>query len=959
MVLPPYTTKRSNMKKGPFSHFALQPRRRLLAVSLSACILGACSSNDSSQRRATLADVDTHEGQTTVTAKRKPVSRSDTADVREAYRKYIDSASTDERSRQEALTRLAELELELSKALLRDSSDTDDEITPAFKQSLERTIVLLETSLRDYPNAKDNDRVMYQLSQSYDQVGRYQDSIVTLESLSARYPTSLYYPEAQFRIAEGAFARGDYITAEDAYTEVILTPGSDKFYEKSLFKRGWTRYKQQLFLEALDDYVKAFNLHGFQDTENLTGSEKTQFDEYIRALGLAFSYQRDGGAIQEYFAEQGTFKYLYNIYENVSDIYLKQERYSDSAEILEQYIDYYDLTENSPRAELKIINAWQKGGFYTNLYASIERFYDHYQPDAAFWQTNGTEETQKLVDENLRGYIVQVTSFFHEQYQKKPKQENFFQAQSWYERYLKHYSAYANQDNIYSLYAELLLLAKRDEQAFEYFALAAYDGEIILDKKAAFTTISLSNTMLRDKNRVNERGIWLERYLTYAQRYVELYPEDKRSENTGLSASEAAFEDKRYQQAIDLANYLPDTINERSRFNIDNIKARSYFELAQYADAEAVYFELLNSKYTKRNQRKSIEDSLALSIYRQGEQAQQGGSADIDFAINHFVRIGDKTPASPLASTGLYDAIALAMKNKKWNDTVALTERFKADYPNHELIGDVRKKLSVAYLNSDQKVKAAQEFERIASFEENSEVKRAALWQAAELYEGKNDVDSAIRSYRSYAHAYPTPYEQNMEAMFKLTQLYKKKRDTQKRFFWQAKIQKADLKATKTMKSERTDFLASTTILDLAKQKQSEFNRRKLVEPIAANLKKKKSAMQESVKLFGQASTYGIAEITTEATHSIGEIYKDFSQDLLNSERPKNLNADELEQYEILLEDQAFPFEEKAIEFYEANVSRSQDGTFNDWVEQSFAELIGLFPVRYERKGKLAPYKGD
>ncbi len=921
---------------------------RRIAIAFALALLFSCGSNPTKEQIGTLADIDNGSSKIVKPKKTKLSKRTDD-DVRRAYQKYIDSAKDTDNSRQKALTRLAELELELSNALLK-SSDEQEEIAPEYKKSLNRTITLLETTLRDYPNAKGNDKVMYQLAQAYDQVGRYNDAIATLRLLGKRYPKSLYYPEAQFRIAETAFARGDYITAEDAYTEVILTPGSEKFYEKSFFKRGWTRYKQQLYLEALDDYIKAFNQHNFNDVNIKEGSEKTQFDEYIRALGLAFSYQRNEGAIREYFAQKGTFRYLYEIYSSVSDIYLKQERFSDAANILDQFIQQYKLTKNSPLAELKIINAWQEGGFYNNLYDSIERFYVHYNPNADFWKQISDQNLQKEVDTNLRKYIVQVSSYFHENYQSSNKNSDFLSAQNWYNRYLDHYKSYANQDHIYGRYAELLLSNKQEKRAIQYFTLAAYDGEIIIDKRAAYASISLSNALYQKSKNSREKEDWLNQYLSYAQRYVELYPDDERSKNIGQNASALAFEAQFYMQAIEFANYLPDTIDDKSRFNINNIKARSYLEIQAFADAELVFLELLESK--KKN--KTIRNSLALSIYRQAESSQLEN--DIDTALKHFIRISDTIPESDLAPKGLYDAIAMMMNNKRWNDAIGIIDQFKKLYPKHELASDVSKTLSVAYLNSDQKVKAAKEFERIANFGEDLEVKRAALWQAAELYESKDNVDGAIRSYRTYAHNYKSPYAQNIEAMFKLSELYKRKRDVQKRYFWQAKIQRDDRKATKRVKTDRTNFIASSTILDLGKQKQNEFEKRKLVEPIAKNLKAKKEAMQEAVKLYGQASTYGIAEITTQATYSIGEIYNNFSVALLDSERPKNLNEDELEQYEILLEDQAFPFEEKAIEFYEANLARTQDGIYDDYVSRSFEQLVELFPVRYQRKGKIDAY---
>jgi len=114
--------------------------------------------------------------------------------------------------------------------------------------------------------------------------------------------------------------------------------------------------------------------------------------------------------------------------------------------------------------------------------------------------------------------------------------------------------------------------------------------------------------------------------------------------------------------------------------------------------------------------------------------------------------------------------------------------------------------------------------------------------------------------------------------------------------------------------------------------------------------------MQSSVRYYGNASKYKIYEAATEATYSIALIYKDFSISLLESDRPTKLNAEELDQYEILLEDQAFPFEDKSIEFFEINLSRVKDGQYNKWIKLSHKELIGLFPTRYKRTPKVDDY---
>ena len=90
-----------------------------------------------------------------------------------------------------------------------------------------------------------------------------------------------------------------------------------------------------------------------------------------------------------------------------------------------------------------------------------------------------------------------------------------------------------------------------------------------------------------------------------------------------------------------------------------------------------------------------------------------------------------------------------------------------------------------------------------------------------------------------------------------------------------------------------------------------------LVEPLAKKLKLKKAKMEEALKAYEVAADYGVADVTTAATYRIATVYRDFGKALMTSERPKKLSKLELEQYNVLLEEQADPFEEKAIELHE------------------------------------------
>jgi hypothetical protein len=105
--------------------------------------------------------------------------------------------------------------------------------------------------------------------------------------------------------------------------------------------------------------------------------------------------------------------------------------------------------------------------------------------------------------------------------------------------------------------------------------------------------------------------------------------------------------------------------------------------------------------------------------------------------------------------------------------------------------------------------------------------------------------------------------------------------------------------------------------------------------------------MEAALAAYKAASEYHVAEVTTAATYETAELYRTLGKDVQHSERPRNLKPDELEQYESLLDDQAFPFEEQAIQIHEINTARARDGVYDDWVKKSYAALAELKPGRY------------
>lgn len=880
----------------------------------------------------------------------KPKSKEE---IRKAYTEYLNNAVVDEKTRLDALTRLAELEYKDSDKYIRDKNDGErsDTLTQEEKlyyQRLQRTIDLLSTSIRDYPDARGNDSLLYQLAKAQAQNDQHDESIESLSQIAEKYPKSPFYAEAQFRVAEDAFSLQDFAAAEFAYSEVLVTPGNDIFYEKSLFKRGWSRFKQQYYSDAIEDFIEAVLNHDFGVYETLNTADRDQFDEYFRAIALSFTYQNDTDKLASYFKNRSDFIYAYHTYQMIGDLYLKQERYSDAVDTHRQFIKHFPESDNIPYSYLKIIEIWKDSGFNQQIYQAIDDYYAAFNPSSKYWiNQNENSKVNRVIRRSLREYIVLMTGYFHNRFQSSNKDADYRQADEWYQRYLKYYDAYAQQDKVFFLYGELLAQKKQRKKALNYYELAAFDNEQILHKEASYAAIVLTSELHASDGNAS----YLQKNITYAKRFAQHYPKDKRTTQVTLHAAEQAHNANRYRDAIELADLALTDKKFKTVLQAEQIKASAYFKLNEFEEAESLYSKLLKSNTITRKLRGEMNNNLAIAIYRQAEAANE--KQDTARAIKDFARISSIVPQSEIASTGLYDAIALNMKHKQWPDAITLINRFQSLYPKHQYSNDVSKKLSAAYLSSDQGIKAAEQFEKIARTDSNLEVKAAAQWQAAEIYEEKNKLAEAIKAYQDYAATFKKPYSQRLEAMDKVAGLQARNKAYKTSRKWYQNIIDADAKALNNARTDISRQITSNAYLVLARHEKSRFDSFKLTLPLKKSLKRKKNALQKSVQLYGKASLNKVYEITTEATYSIGKIYEDFSQALLNSDRPTTLNEEELDQYEILLEDQAFPFEDKSIEFFEINLARVKEGLYNDWIQKSLTQLVNLFPVRYDRKPKL------
>jgi len=430
---------------------------------------------------------------------------------------------------------------------------------------------------------------------------------------------------------------------------------------------------------------------------------------------------------------------------------------------------------------------------------------------------------------------------------------------------------------------------------------------------------------------------------------VDIFPEHEKAAIVLGAAADDLYGMKEYEQALDAANRLLGLFTGADAEVIRDawlVIGHSSYELSRYSEAESAYQNVLALLPEGDETRDALIDNLAASIYKQGEEAN--AAQDYRSAADHFLRVSSVAPTSKIRPTAEYDAAAALIQIKDWETAASVLTGFRNSFPGNPLQPEVTTKLAYVYKENNQFSLAASEYERIEQESQDEDIRRDALLVAAEMYEKDGNSTHALEVYRRYVGYFPQPLELNLETRSKIAGILKVQNDRTSYIEELEAIVALDSSAG-SERTPRTRYLAGQAALVLAEQDLEAFMAVKLVQPFEENLLKKRELMKTATQKFNQLVDYEIGEITAAATFYLAEIYAHFSKALMTSERPEGLNPMEREQYELAIEEQAYPFEEKAIDVHESNIKLISRGVYNEWIEKSLQKLAEFVPARYDK----------
>jgi cellulose synthase operon protein C len=910
-----------------------------LAIALS---LTAAAQGNGSQRPATIKDLVSHP----IEVRPDTPSEASAAKAMENYRKFLELQNTDPRLRAEAMRRLGDLNLESGQLERMESELAQIDLMGA------EAIKLYTLLLKAYPDYPRNDEVLYQLARAYETTGQPEQALATLDQLAARYPESPQIDEVHFRRGELLFSAKRYADAEAAYARVIRRGPAAGFYSQSEYKHGWSLFKQAKneeslpsFAGVLDQALLGGDAHGrLKPPEELSRANRELVDDTLRVMSITFSYLDGPQTIDRFVASYGERPYDYLLYSRLGDLYVDKQRYQDAATTYRAFVARDGSSEHAPVLAMQAIEAYRKGGFTQLVLDGKREFVERYQLGSAFWQGRRPSDYPTVVKE-LRTNLKDVATYYHALGQSSGSVDDYREAARWYRATLKSFPQDPDSGATNELLAETLFASHQYLEAATEYEHAAYDypkgrGSAAA-AYAALDAYQKAEAGLSGQAKAELHARAVESGIKFAQ----TFPEHPDSGGVLTRAAEDLSNARNLPRAMEVARLVlahqPPVDPQKQRIAW-TIIGQGSFDAGAFADAENAYIRARD--LADPAMRTDLTNRIAAAVYEQGAAKEKSG--DAAGAVDDFLRVARVAPDSKIHATAQYDAAAQLINMKQWDRAIGVLEDYRREFPQSDRSADVTRKLAVAYSEANRPAQAAVEFERIAADPKAERaVRREALMRAANLYEKAGNPPQRAAALERFVAEYPQPVADAEEARQKLATAALERGDPSA-LNWFREIVDADAHAG-AGRTDRTRYLAAKAQLELAAPAGDAFRRIRLVAPLKRSLVAKRKALESALAAYQTALDYHVAEVTTAATFEMAELYRTLAKDLIASERPRKLSKDELEQYEVLLEEQAYPFEEQAITLHEANAARARDGLYDDWVKKSYAALAELDPGRY------------
>ncbi|MFZ5863379.1 MAG: tetratricopeptide repeat protein [Nitrospirota bacterium] len=908
---------------------------------------------DPAKRRAITQDV--------LSSQRDPRGKAAKLDALRAYERFVmEDLAGRSALRADAMHVLGDLYTEIETAADRAPLA---KAGPPPARTRAKSIVVYERLLAQYPARADNDGALYQLARAYDETGRPDDAAAGLRRLMTDYPKSTYLPDAAYRLGLRAFAAREFPRAADLFRRAAR--GQDPaLVEAARFQLGWSALNLQEYRQAADAFVAILDTAvaarrqigaGFA-LADLPEADAAFINEVVKALLLSFDYMGGADEMRAYFAGSERRSYEETLYRTLGALYQEQDRTQDAVATYHAFLAAAPMHPNAPRFQSAVADAYTRAKRQAALLEARERLADYYTPGTP-WARANPDAWAQVAQPLVKDALYQLALYEHSHAQQTRQPAAWTKALARHDRFLAVFPKDVDAARVTWLRGEALFELGRYADAADAYRRSAYDyPRHPQTRDAAYAAVTARDRLIPADGSVSPEAA--DRLAADSSQFIAAYPDDPRNPDLLMKAAETALRAGRAESASELASRLVGAYpSSRWTSQAHRLIGQGLYDRGRFLDAERAFRRAIAGADPK--QASALTALAAAALFQAADHDKTNGRAAD--AIQALLRAAADYPATTVAPAALSEAAALHAQAGRPADAVAVWRRLAEQYPASDDAPTALRNLATAAESSGDLPAAITWYDRLAARSDGGP-RDELTWTIADLAERARDWPRAERALTALAARPDLPPERAIEAAFRAGRAAAELRRPAA-----ATLTDGALTRYREWRGQRgiqettqADLLAARALVALGDRHAAAGAAVRLKDPLEHALVQKREALNSALAAYAEAADIKIAATSTEATHKIGAALEEFFRALLASDRPAGLTADELEQYNFLIEEQAAPFEDRAVGAYEANIRRVQElGLFDAWIATSVERLAELRPARYRRPERLELLRRD
>lgn len=794
---------------------------------------------------------------------------------------------------------------------------------------------LFRRLVSEFPNGRYEEHARYALASCLQESGAEDNAVLVLEELLARHPSTRYADEANLRIGEHRFDRYDFPGSETAYRKV-RDAAPTELRTTARFKLGWSLFLQSRPREAAPAFLDAALLSSVVSGDGgLRGEARRMTARSIVEAGM--EREAEGFLRQRRGESEGPAVLL-----SIQGLLDAQNRYEEAAAFATRLGSAYPTAAERLDAEETAAASLRKAKKDDESMTRRGTFERMFGAGTAWRSASGRTvgEIARADAMSMEG-LAAAGFHFHAATRATPPGDRR-RVLALYDALLAKFPSSPKSEEVAYQRAWLLYEDGRKTEGLRAFESVARRPGGSRGEAAWYMAVQCAKDLSTPNSPERQAEV-----TRLAREYERAFPGGERLFPVRLDRARAHFLRKEWDEAAEAATLAargartPADLRTARR-----IAGESFFEAARYAEAETAFRDVLAAGPAPE-ERPDIEKWVGFSMFRAAERIPASRAGETGPL---FLRIASEFPRLPIVPEARFRAGAAYAEAGKDVEAIGAFLSVEREHGSSPLAPDATRRLAALYERSGNPLAAAERLARLSAMERTDEGKGRHLFRAAELYGDGKDGARSRRAYVDVSSLPSAPAEMRILALLRAGESA----------LAEGGDEEADTLYERAVRLHREKGGAAPEVAGRALFQRAEIRYRaylplRIVPPLEPSFAGKQRALARCADLYAEAIRIGDAGTVSASFHRIGEGLENFRAAILASPPPRDLSAEEKEEYLFLLEERAAPIEERAVDSYRNNLRRAVAGDhFDPFVSKSRERLRALRPALFAKKPEFA-----